>query len=191
MTTTTLPEPAHSLPALCAPGRSPEIPVSADVYGWLVGSWELDVLFYLVDVSPQNLKAEAHFCWALEGRAVQDVWIMPRRHSRTAPPDRSCNMYGTTLRIWDPSLHAWRVTWFNPVTGQRDELIGRSDGQDIVQIGTHADGTPIRWRFTEIRPDSFLWTGEALQPDGKTWKLQGQFRARRLAMASFEKGQSQ
>jgi len=84
MTTTTLPEPAHSLAALCAPGRSPEIPVSADVYGWLVGSWELDVLFYLVDVSPQNLKAEAHFCWALEGRAVQDVWIMPRRHSRTA-----------------------------------------------------------------------------------------------------------
>ena len=190
MTTTTLPAPAHSLPALCAPGRSPEIPVSADVYGWLVGSWELDVLFYLVDVSAQNLKAEAHFSWALEGRAVQDVWIMPRRHNRTAPPDRSCNMYGTTLRIWDPSLHAWRVTWFNPVTGQRDELIGRSDGHDIVQMGTHADGTPIRWRFTEISSDSFLWTGEALQPDGKTWKFEGQFRARRLAMTSFEKGQS-
>ena len=190
MTTTTLPEPAHSLPALCAPGRSPEISVAADVYGWLVGSWGLDVLFYLVDVSPQNLKAEAHFSWALERRALQEVWIMPRRHNRTAPPDRSYDMYGTTLRIWDPSLHAWRVTWFNPVTGQRDELIGGSDGHDIVQIGTHADGTPIRWHFTEISSDSFLWTGEALQPDGKTWKLQGQFRARRLAMASFEKGQS-
>jgi hypothetical protein len=26
---------------LAAPGRSAEIPESADVYGWLVGSWEL------------------------------------------------------------------------------------------------------------------------------------------------------
>jgi hypothetical protein len=48
MTTTTLPEPAHSLPVLCAAGRSPEIPVSADLYGWLVASRELDVLIYVV-----------------------------------------------------------------------------------------------------------------------------------------------
>jgi len=34
--------------------------------------------------------------------------------------------------------------------------------------------------FTEIAPDSFRWTGEALQPDGKTWKLEGEFRARRI-----------
>ena len=191
MTSTVLKEQSHPLRALSAPGRSPEIPASADVYGWLVGSWELDVLFYLTDVSAQHFKAEAHFSWALEGRAVQDVWITPRRQDRAALPDKSFNMYGTTLRIWDPSLEAWRVTWFNPVTGQRDELIGRWDGHDIVQIGTHPDGTPIRWLFTEITPDSFLWTGEALQSDGRTWKLQGQFRARRIAGASFEKGQAQ
>jgi hypothetical protein len=29
---------------LAAPGRSPEIPESADAYGWLVGSWDLDVV---------------------------------------------------------------------------------------------------------------------------------------------------
>lgn len=29
---------------LAAPARSSEIPESADAYGWLVGSWELDVL---------------------------------------------------------------------------------------------------------------------------------------------------
>ena len=191
MTLTALQEQSHPLRALAAPGRSREIPASADVYGWLVGSWELDVLFYLTDVSAQHFKAEVHFSWALEGRVVQDIWIMPHRQDRAALPDKSFNMYGTTLRIWDPSLEAWRVTWFNPVTGQRDELIGRWSGHDIVQIGTHADGTPIRWLFTEITPDSFLWTGEALQSDGRTWKLQGQFRARRIAGASFEKGQAQ
>ena len=28
---------------LASPGRSAEIKESADIYGWLVGSWELDI----------------------------------------------------------------------------------------------------------------------------------------------------
>jgi len=170
--------------ALAAPGRSPEIPESEDVYGWLVGSWELDVFYYLVDVSARHIKGEVHFAWVLEGRAVQDVWIMPRVSERISQVDKSCDMYGTTLRVWDASIQAWRVTWINPVTGSRDELIGRwngnGSGKEIVQVGRHADGTPIRWTFSEITPNSFRWTGEALEPDGKTWKLQGAFRAKRM-----------
>jgi len=104
--------------ALGANGRSPEIPEAADAYGWLIGSWELDVRKYRVDVSGLGLKGEAHFGWVLEGRAVQDVWIMPRRAERPSPADRTRKMYGTTLRIWDPSIEAWRMTWNNPVTGQ-------------------------------------------------------------------------
>jgi hypothetical protein len=166
--------------ALVASGRSPEIPESADLYGWLVGSWELDVRYYIEDVAARRIKGEAHFGWVLEGRAVQDVWIMPRRADRTPGLDKMLNMYGTTLRAWDPTLGAWRVTYINPGTGQRDELIGRRSGNDISQIGTHSNGTPIRWMFTEITPNSFHWTGEALQADGKTWKLEGEFLARRL-----------
>jgi hypothetical protein len=165
--------------ALRASGRSPEIPESADVYGWLIGSWDLDVRRYIVDVTGRGLKGEVHFEWVLEGRAVQDIWIMPRRSEREPGLGKADNMYGMTLRVWDSSIEAWRVTWINPVTGQRDELIGRWSGKDIVQVGTRADGTPIRWIFTEITSDSFHWTGESLQPDGKTWKLEGEFLATR------------
>jgi hypothetical protein len=165
---------------LTAPARAPEIPESADVYGWLVGSWELDVRHYRVDVSHAGLKGEVHFARVLEGRGVQDVWIMPQRSARQGEPDRAANMYGTTLRVWDVALQAWRVTWVNPVNGTRDELIGRWSGKDIVQVGTHQDGTPIRWTFTDITPGSFRWTGEALSPDGRTWVLQGEFLARRM-----------
>jgi hypothetical protein len=167
--------------ALAATGRSPEIPESADAYGWLVGSWELDVRHYGVDVSALGMKGEAHFEWTLEGRAVQDVWIMPRRSMRTPELGKVNNMCGTTLRVWDGTIQGWRVTWINPVTGARAELIGRVSGKDIVQVGAHADGTPIRWIFSEITPDSFRWTGEALNPDGKTWRLEGEFHARRAA----------
>jgi len=167
--------------ALAAPGRSPEIPQSADAYGWLIGSWELEVLHYAgVDVSRRHMKGEVHFGWVLEGRAVQDVWIMPRRSDRTPSLEKTNNMYGTTFRVWDATIQGWRITWINPVSGHREEQIGRWSGKDVVQVGARANGTPTRWTYTEITPHSFHWLGEALQPDGKTWKLEGEFRARRI-----------
>jgi len=170
----------HFIEAMIAAGRSPDIPEAADAYGWLIGSWELDILRYRDDVADLGIRGEAHFVRVLEGRAVQDVWIMPRRVDRTPDLARTTNMYGTTQRIWDAALQAWRVIWINPVTGARDELIGRRVGDDLVQIGTHADGTPIRWTFTEITPDTFRWLGEALAPDGATWKTEAEFRGRRI-----------
>jgi len=166
--------------AWAAGGRAPEIPESHDAYGWLVGSWTLDVRRYRVDTAGRGLEGEAHFGWVLEGRAIQDVWILPRRGHRSPPPEKGFDTYGTTLRVWDAALQAWRVTWVNPVTGARDELVGRRVGPDIVQVGRHADGTPIRWLFTETTPDSFRWTGEALAADGRTWTLEAEFRATRM-----------
>jgi hypothetical protein len=158
--------------ALAAPGRSPEIPPEHDLYGWLVGSWQLDVVHYLTDVRDRGIRGEAHFGWVLEGRAVQDVWIMKA--------ESIVNTYGMTFRMWDPTLQAWRVTWTNPISGRRDELIGRKDGHHLIQIGTHGDGRPIRWTFTDITADSFRWLGEVLNPDGNTWTLEAEFLGRRM-----------
>jgi len=148
---------------LASSSRSAEIPESEDVYGWLVGDWELEVLHYkAANVSAQGIKGEAHFGWVLEGRAIQDVWIMPRVSERTPATSKMNNMYGTTLRIWDPALGAWHIRWFNPVTNHFESQIGRRSGSDIVQVGARADGTATRWRFTEITPESFHWIGESL-----------------------------
>lgn len=166
---------------LVSSGRSAEIPESEDVYGWLVGGWELEVVHYkAVNVSAQRIRAEAHFGWALEGRAVQDVWIMPGPADRRPDLGTSNNMYGTTLRVWDAAIQAWRISWINPMTGHREQQIGRRIGKDIVQVGARPDGTATRWRFTEITANSFHWIGEALEPDGQTWKLEGEFLARRI-----------
>jgi hypothetical protein len=64
------------------------------------------------------------------------------------------------------------------VTGHHEDLIGRWSGQDIVQLGARADGTQ-----TEITADSFHWTGEALPTDVPTWRLEGEFRAKRRTTA--------
>ena len=165
---------------LAAAALSADIPDSADLYGWLCGSWELDVLHYGgIDVTSRGIKGEVHVGRVLEGRAVQDVWIMPHRSERSANVDRSMNMFGTTLRWWDPTIQAWRISWTNPVSGHREEQVGRQSGSDIVQTGARANGTETRWTFTEITADSFHWIGEARPPGGTTWAVEGEFKATR------------
>jgi hypothetical protein len=169
------------LTALAAAERSSEIPEAEDLYGWLVGDWELEVCHYLdLDVSSHKIMGGAHFGWVLEGRAIQDVWFYPRPTERRASKEKLIT-YGTTLRVWDPAIRAWRITWINPMRNHCEQQIGRRAGKDIIQLGVRPDGTTTRWMFTEITPDTFHWLGHALEPDGKTWKLETEFRARRIA----------
>jgi hypothetical protein len=180
---TTAAQHAGFLTALLADSRSPDIPEHADIYGWLVGDrggWELDVLRYWgMDVASQRIKGAVHASWVLRGRAVQDIWTMPRLPAPADMRHLKLEMHGTTLRTWDPTIDAWRITWRNPAGDHHEDQIGRRVGADIVQLGTRPDGTPTRWMFTEITPDSFHWLGHALEPDGQTWRLEGEFRARR------------
>ncbi|HZJ66880.1 MAG TPA: hypothetical protein VFD36_25410, partial [Kofleriaceae bacterium] len=54
--------------ALLAPGRSPEIPEASDLYGFLVGSWNLEVVRYAgVDLAGRGVGGEIHAAWVLEG----------------------------------------------------------------------------------------------------------------------------
>ena len=126
-------------------------------------------------------KGEWHFGWALEGRAVQDVWIVPPRGElRHGDAAANVNSYGTTLRVYDPRIDAWQIQWTDPVTQNFLQMIGREQGDDIVQLGTGPDGNLIRWRFSEITPNSFRWRGEISADEGATWRLNVEFTARRV-----------
>ena len=58
-------------------GPSADRAKDMDLYGWLIGSWEMDSVHYLDDGTIQKWDGECHFGWVLEGRAIQDVWIRP------------------------------------------------------------------------------------------------------------------
>lgn len=170
------------LDALGAGGPAADRIGKMDLYGWLIGSWELDVTGFLADGSQRRRKGEWHFGWALEGRAIQDVWIVPPRGaSRQGDAAENVNSYGTTLRIYDPRIDAWQIQWTDPVTQNFLTMIGRKQGDDIVQLGTSPDGNPIRWSFSDIEPNSFRWRGETSTDKGTTWRLNVEFVARRVA----------
>jgi hypothetical protein len=168
------------LETLAPTSRAPDITPEEDLYGFLIGSWLLDVVAYPDDGGVTYSTGEAHCARVLDGRAIQDVFINPERSDRTPDSPKFGNWYGTTFRYFDQPIRAWRVFWFNPDDGVRAELIGRRRGSEIVQEGYFPDGTPIRWTFSEITPDSCRWRGERLDPDGKTWRLQVEFRAQRV-----------
>lgn len=168
--------------ALFSAERSPDLPASADLYGWMVGSWALDVRHYAgTDLTGQGVTGELHAARILEGRALQDTWIMPRRRDRRPPYDAVRNTCGTTLRIWDPAIQAWRITWINPARNTTEQQIGRARGADIVQLGHRPGGATSRWTFTDIAPRSFRWIGDVLEPDGTTWRLETEYHVTRTA----------
>lgn len=138
-----------------------------NLYGWLIGDWAFDGIVHFDDGTQHKGIGEIHFAWVLQGRAIQDVWSLPGV------------FYGTTLRIYDPALDAWHILWSDPLRQFYTRQIGRAQGADVVQIGKNDAGDGVRWRFTEITQNSFHWIGEHSRDDGKSWRLQAEYFARR------------
>jgi len=163
---------------LAAPGPHPSLGAHAGTYARVMGSWTGTLHRYKDGKVAASASVEAHFGWALEGRAVQDVWITPARADRASSTGAGLDWYGSTLRVFDPVTNAWNTVWTDPVSALRIELVGRRQGDDIVQLGTRG-GRPIRWTFSEITARSFTWRGHVLSFDGVTWELEVEMKFQR------------
>lgn len=155
--------------ALHARNSAPDRAEKMALYGWLIGDWEMDATVHADDGATHKGRGEIHFGWVLEGRAIQDVWILPGI------------FFGTTLRIYDPGLDAWHILWSDPLRQVYTSQIGRAKGKDIVQEGTADTRALVRWSFTDIAPRSFRWLGERSRDGGKSYELQAEFQAWRIA----------
>jgi hypothetical protein len=164
--------------ALLARGPSPDLSIDNNLFGWLVGSWDVEVHDFESDGARRVTNGEWHFAWVLEGRAIQDVFVTPKRDERSlgAMPT---NRYGTTLRIFDAASEVWRLVWINPVRNDVDMLTTRRADGDIVQEGVDVNGTRFRWVFSDIRGDSFTFCAEEARENGAGWKKLAEFKAER------------
>ena len=59
--------------------------------------------------------------------------------------------------------------WFAPAAPELCILTARADGDEIELRGRQLDGREIRWRFSEIRDDAFVWDGWCSDDGGTTW----------------------
>jgi len=164
--------------ALISDAPSAELGDRATDFDWVIGGWSAVVRDFGCDGSVSESTGEWWFSWILEGRAIQDIWIVPPRVDR-AKSTREYNRYGTTIRFFDPGEKMWRILWVNPVSGVKSELAGRREGNRIVLEGT--SGTErIRWSFNDISDQAFVWRGEHQGTD-KQWVVGAEFDLKRKA----------
>jgi hypothetical protein len=167
---------------LHADGPDTERQAMLGLFGWLIGGWDMDVTAILDDGTTHKGHGEIHAGWVLQGRAIQDVWMIPRLKDRSRDTSQlpgTGHWYGTTLRIYDPNLDAWRILWSDPATNFFTQQIGRPNDNGIVQEGPDPRGGAMRWTFSEIEPNAFHWTAERAA-DGARWRREVDIRARRV-----------
>jgi hypothetical protein len=154
------------------------IPEHAQIFAPFIGSWDLVVRWY--DESDNLTRTEAgewHFSWVLEGRGIQDVWIVPPRAQRASG---SLYEYGTSIRFYDPVLEAWQSTWIGPMHRVVRTFTARQLG-GIVVLETTPDILPaMRWSFSDISTSAFSWKNEVQMANG--WRTQQTFKAKRQAL---------
>lgn len=174
---------SQALDALDASGPYPDWADKQALFGQFVGSWNIEATHFDRDGSvARTAEAEWLFGWILEGRGIQDVLIVPPR-SQLRSSGAPVREYGTTVRIYDPGLDAWRMTWFAPVEGAAVSLLARESDDGIVIEGRNPTNGLYRWTFTEITTDSFVWSGYESDDEAKSWFLGEVMHASRISTA--------
>ena len=138
----------HFFEALTSEEKHEALPEGFDYFGKLIGSWKID---YVDNSNSRVIKGEWHFSWILEGMAIQDVIVLPGFE------------YGTTLRVYNPSTHAWDVAYC--YTGKIIRLEARKQDDKIVL--TNIEDERRKWVFVEIEDNYFHWQDVTVKEDGK------------------------
>jgi hypothetical protein len=159
--------------------NGPEAALAAEnrIFEPLIGSWDLDVTWFEKGKAVRKSRGEWHFSWVLEGRAVQDVWIVPPRSDRGAGAE--LYEYGTSVRFYDAHLGAWRSTWIGPMRGLVLSFVARKVDGNIVLETRRDDGLRMQWMFSEVEAHRFNWRNQV--EHGEDWETLQTFSATRMA----------
>lgn len=123
----------------------------------------------------------------LDGRVI--------RENFAATEGKSAGYEGMSVSTFDGRDNKWHQTWVDDQGGYIT-LIGSMEGQDrIFQTTTpvrQPDGKTyiFRMRFTDIRPDSFVWTWEQSPDNGTTWEESWKINYQRRASGPDGGGQA-
>ncbi|WP_162914056.1 hypothetical protein [Taklimakanibacter lacteus] len=172
----TLPSTAQFLAALSAENAHPDIPAGQRIFSPFIGDWDLVVSWFdEAGRLSREERGEWHFSWILEGRGIQDIWIVPPRAERGGSAD--LYEYGTSLRFYDPAIEAWQSTWIGPMHHVVRTFIARRIGDEVVLETTQGEVPRMRWSFADIGAESFAWRNELWTGNG--WRVQQTFAAKR------------
>ncbi len=171
---TTRPSIKHEIEGLLADGPDHELREKLMLFGQFVGDWDiLECRNLQPDGTWSVTRGELHWEWILDGTGVQDVWMWIDEKTHKPIP------LGTTVRFYDPKIDASHSVWICPTQGVVQKFVARQVGAEIVLEGRTNEGSPVKWIFSDIKPESFRWRSEETRDSGKTWTLEEEMQIRR------------
>jgi hypothetical protein len=165
--------------ALQASGPHPSLGDQASVFGRLVGTWDVEYTDFAKDGKAIHRSGELIFGWVLDGRAIQDLWIVDPSGTRK---DRE--VYAD-LRYFDPKSGTWSAVFVDPEDASVAKFSGGAVGDDRIVLESQdlVARQTRRWSFNDIRPDSLVFRDEASSDGGKSWTLKSEYLMRRRGAA--------
>lgn len=154
---------------LFADGQNSDMEGVLNIFEPLIGAWDLKWTGYDPEGGTQSETGEWFFFWVLEGRMVQDIWIIPGLQNR-GKEGYPKGEYGTTLRYYDKKQQIWKASWFGPLQNSFPTFTIRKTEEEIILESEPCATMQRKWIFSRILPDSFYWRSEKLR-DG-SWFLE-------------------
>jgi hypothetical protein len=156
--------------SLLADGPASGLEKEMDLYGRLCGRWKTLITYFPLDGPEHRGTGEWTFGYALEGRAVIDVWEVPPRAQLARSNRDMSRECGLCVRIYDPTLKLWRFTFHGPINQVTINMLAFPVGPDIVQE-RYVSGNCERWIFSDMSLNRFSWRSIHSSDGGATWRL--------------------
>ncbi len=172
---TSTPDPGTALVrTLQADGPHPSLGDHAKVLGRLIGTWDVQYMDISKDGKANHRSGQLIVAWVLDGRAVQDVWIVDPSGTR-----KEREVY-TDVRYFDPKSTTWPAIFVDPESASVARFVGGAVGDDRIDLHSQDLGAgDTRWSFYDIHPDSLAFRDEISSDGGQTWKLRSEYHMQR------------
>jgi hypothetical protein len=159
-------------------GPHPSLGDEAKVFGRLVGTWTVEYTDFSKDGKVTHRSGELLIGWVMDGRAIQDLWIVDPSGTH-----KEREVY-SDVRYFDPKSRTWPAIFIDPEHASTARFTGGAVGDDRIVLDTQDFGDKeTRWSVNDIRPNSFVWREEESGDGGKTWGLLAQHQMKRRGAA--------
>ncbi len=120
---------------------------------WKIEDWSKDKEGNWVE----STGADWDFWFALDGWAVQDLWVQPGYDVELEDPTK--RFVGTNVRVWNTAAEQWKMSWIYSPPGAPQNWIATSTPEEIDMEFTPpgAEQSARRIKFFNMTGDHFDW----------------------------------
>jgi len=155
--------------ALHADRPSTSLGGASEVIGRLIGTWAVDYLDISKDGKATRRTGQFIAAWVMDGRAIEDVWIVDPSGTR-----KEREVYAD-IRYFDKKSRSWPAVFIDPEAASIAKFTSETQGDSIILHSPDLGAGDVRWKFEDIRPTSFVFRDEASDDGGKTWRLRSEY----------------